>query len=173
MVDNESEQRSYAVAMGRRYLNGTLTAESFVEMFAEASDPLVHELLDHLLHAPPRSGLLRSSDREYQRFLSRAEQLFAELSKGGEGNVPREGRIKLWWLILAWGLFLPFVAATAADHLSKVVLHFVGKHPISIWEVIGNIIGGAFMLVLTIVVFRALIYGTRRYRAQQQRRRAV
>lgn len=173
MADYENDHRLYAVAMGRRYLNGTLTAEAFIEMFGDTSDPLVHELLDHLLHRPTRSGLLQSSDREIQSFVSRAEELFGELEKGDEGKVPHQGRIKLWWLLLAWGLFLPFVAASAAEHLSKVVLHVLGKHPISIWELVGNAIGGAFMSVLTVLVFRALIYGTRRYRAQQARRRAI
>ena len=164
------EDRPYAASMAQRYIKGSLTLEAFVEIFATTSDPLIEELLDLIIHEPKHGGLFGVSEGQYQKYKASVGAVLSELEKGTHGSLPTKTPVKLKWLALSWGLLLPFILASAAEHVVKIVGHVRGSERLAVWELILESIGAVFMLTFSIVLFRALVYGTRRYKAQRRRR---
>lgn len=170
MSDVDLEKRAYAVTMARRYFDGTLTMEAYVDMFGETADPLIDELVDLIVHEP-RKGFLGVSERRYEEYRLALERVLTELQKAPAGVVPDAGAVKLKWLLFGWFLFLPFVAASAADHLAQIIEHFRGSGALSVWAFLGHSFGAVIMGLMTLLAVRALLYSSRRYRRQRERRR--
>lgn len=164
--------RRDAASFARRYFAGTMTLDTFSRYFADSGDPLIHALLDALVHEPRRGGLLGLRDWWWRsRFWQPVERLLAELDKGEAGRVPAERiypQISLWGLVVG-GLALLWAGLFAAQHLALLLSDLQRGASLTFWTTLGRSLLIATFALVTAAGLEGWIYRVHLYRTRKIR----
>jgi hypothetical protein len=139
----DAATRRDAAAFTRRYFAGTVTLDTCLQYFAGSEDPLIHALVDALIHEPRKGGLLGLRDWWWRsRYWKPVERLLAELDRGSAGEAPAERvypRTTLWGLIVG-GVFLLWAGVFAAQHLAKLLTDIERGGSLPFWVAFGRLL---------------------------------
>jgi hypothetical protein len=80
MAEVDLDVRRRAAERAREVLDGSLSAEVFLQEFADVEDRAVAELIDLMEHEPVRGGLLGSGEAAWRNYQKAIRDLIAGLS---------------------------------------------------------------------------------------------
>ncbi|HWW60306.1 MAG TPA: hypothetical protein VN181_02970, partial [Thermoanaerobaculia bacterium] len=167
----QADDRQYAAVLARRYFyDRSVTQELFVETFSGTTDPLIAELVDLVATEPAREGMLGVRHDQYvKHYWPAVKSVLEQLDRGAAGVLAAHGRFSPRKLLLFLLLGL-FVAASAADHIAKIVQHVRGIERQPPWPLLGHTTGAVVMSLLFVVAVRNGIGSFLLYRAERKRR---
>lgn len=166
----DAAARRDAASYARRYFAGTITLDTFLRYFADSEDPLIHVLVDALLHEPGKGGLLGLRDWWWRsRYWQPVERILEELDKGSDGQTPAERiypRTTLWGLIVG-GVFLLWAGLFAAQHLASLLTDIERGGSLPFWDALWRLMVIGTLALVTAAGLESWIDRLRLYRTRK------
>jgi hypothetical protein len=144
----DGDTRKYAAALGRRYLEGTVTVQTLIEHFGGSPDPLIQALL-HGASRQPRRGFFGIGERQWRRdFLEPFVAVIEELEKGEEGRLPVERLYPATspWVLVGVAIFTLWAGGLVLEELLDRLGVLTSRQR-----------GGLDALTMTLAAFAAVI----------------
>lgn len=166
----DAAPRRDAASFARRYFARTITLDTFLRYFEDSEDPLIHALVEALIHEPGRGGLLGLRDWWWQaHYWQPVERLLEELDKGSAGQAPAERvypRTTLLGLVLG-GAFVLWAGLFAAQHLAKLLTDIERGGSLPFWDALGRLMVVGTLALATAAGLEGWIDRLRLYRTRK------
>jgi len=163
MSPDLSNDRSYAVALARRYFyERNVTLDTLVATFSETTDPLIERLVDLAIHEPARTGrFITVSQRDYERsYWPDVDEVLRELERGERGVLPELrpwSKKRIFWVTI----LAVFLGASATEHGLIFWHHMKGDAPLPLWSAALHLAAVSFMSCLVLAVAIHLVVAVR------------
>lgn len=166
-----ADDRGYALQLARRYFyDRNVEITTVVETFSDSTDPLIHRMVDLMVHEPARAGkFITVSQRHYERnYWPQVAAVLSELEKGDAGVIPLPPpvtRKRLFWTTV----LVVMVALSAADNLRDFYRHMTGRKIVHVALAALDLGFGLLLAILAIAGLIRLVQLIRIHRSQRER----